>query len=84
MRTMTTMTMTVTGLKSSGVLPHIEKIGKTISVIVDTMARKKRMAVKGLIKASASRLARDFCFSRVTLLEPYLSRFTDTVSSSSP
>ena len=55
-----------------------------MSVMVDTRARKKRMAVKGLINASASRLARDFFFPWVTLLLPYSARLADTWSGSRP
>ena len=70
--------------KSSGALPNREKYGKTMSVMVDTRAKKNRMAVKGLINASASRLSRDFFFSWVTLLLPYRARLADTSSISRP
>ena len=44
-----------------------------MSVTVDTPASTNRITVKGFTKAWISRAARLFCFSRVTLLAPYLS-----------
>ena len=82
--TIVRMMTTVRQSKSSGVLPNRDKYGKTMSVMVDTTARQNRMAVKGLMNAPASRLARDFFFSCVTLLLPYLVRLTDTASESRP
>ena len=61
--TMVRMITTVKGSKSSGVLPNREKYGKTMSVMVETTARQKRIAVNGLINAPARRLARDCFFS---------------------
>lgn len=55
-----------------------------MSVIVDTRARKNRMAVNGLTKASARRLASVFFFSWVTLLLPFLALLADTASASRP
>ncbi len=52
--------------------------------MVDTMARQNRMAVKGLMKAPANRCPRDFFFSWVTLLLPYLERLADTARESKP
>ena len=78
------MITTVKKSKSSGTLPKSEKYGKIISVIVETKARQNKIAVKGLINAPATRFARDFFFSWVTLFVPYLERFTDTVSASNP
>ena len=49
-----------------------------------TRARQRRMAVKGLINAPASRLGRDFFFSWVTLLLPYWARLAATASGSRP
>ena len=68
--TMVIIMITVSGSKSSGTLPKREYRGNTISVMADTSARQNRMAVKGLMKAPARRLTRDFFFSRVTLLLP--------------
>ena len=82
--TMVRMITTVNGSKSSGELPNREKYGKTISVIVETTARQKRIAVKGLINAPARRFTRDCFFSCVTLFDPYFVRLTATFSSSSP
>ena len=75
---------TVSGSKSSGTLPKREKCGNTISVMAETSAKQNRMAVKGLMKAPASRLVRDFFFSWVTLLLPNLARLTEMASSSRP
>ena len=82
--TIVTIMTTVNGSKSSGSLPKSDKYGNTISVMVDTSARQKRIAVKGFTKASVSRLANDFLFSRVTLLLPYLLRLIATASASRP
>ena len=84
MMTMVRMMTTVRQSKSSGVLPKRERVGKTMSVMVETRARQSRMAVKGLTNAPASRLGRDFFFSWVTLLLPYLARLAVTASGSSP
>ena len=82
--TMVRMMVTVMGSKSSGVLPSREKYGNAMSVMAETVARKKRMAVKGLTNASTRRLANDFRLCRVTAFEPYCSRFVFTVCVSSP
>lgn len=84
MKTMVRMMMTVRQSKSSGVLPKRDRLGKTMSVMVDTNARQRRMAVKGLTNAPASRLGRDFFFSWVTLLLPYWARLAATASGSRP
>lgn len=83
-KTIVRIMTTVSGSKSSDVLPSSEKYGNTISVIADTSAKKNKMAVNGLMKASASRWGSDFFFSRVTLLPPYLLRLAATPSASRP
>ena len=84
MRTIVRIMTTVKQSKSSGTLPNKERLGNTMSVMVETRARQRRMAVKGLINAPASRLGRDFFFSWVTLLLPYWARLAATASGSRP
>ena len=57
MSTIVRMITTVMQSRSSGVLPNIDHSGKMMSVTVETPARKKRMAVNGLMNASAIRFA---------------------------
>ena len=64
------MIITVSGSKSSGTLPISERAGNTMSVAAEIMARKNRIAVKGLTKASASLRASDLFLPRVTTLRP--------------
>lgn len=68
--TMVRMMTTVRQSKSSGVPPNSEHSGNTMSVMMDTSARQHRMAVKGLMKAPASRFTSGWRFSRVTRLAP--------------
>ena len=76
--------ITVSGSKSSGVLPIIDSDGNTMSVAAEMMARKNRIAVKGLTNASESLRASDFFLPRVTTLRPLSASLCATSSRVSP
>ena len=78
------MIITVSGSKSSGTLPISERAGNTMSVAAEIMARKNRIAVKGLTKASASLRASDLFLPRVTTLRPLSASLCATSSRSRP
>ena len=78
------MMITVTGSKSSGVLPMSDNAGSSISVTADMAARKNRIAVNGFTNASASLRASDFRFPCVTTLRPCSALLADTSSGERP